>query len=220
MSRGLLFLFLALGGCASVPTATRFDCKAYQPTNPDQVVIKVSLENMMIYVVEGDRLLLVTPTTIGTAEKPTPKGKFKVFQKIEQKRSNTYGFHVSSDTIRPGTRANTPAGCRYAGYPMPYWVEFHPGYGFHAGCVWPEPRSHGCLRLHPNVAPKFYALAKKGTTVWIADRFPEDQTVGRGVPRPTDYANPDPPASVLISAQAFPKIAGSLFESGPVPLLR
>jgi hypothetical protein len=203
---------LFLGGCASVGPRTEFHSKAFRPTNPEDVRIKVSLENQMIYVVEGSRVLLATPTTIGTPENPTPKGQFTVFQKIEKKRSNTYGFHVAADSIQPGTRSGTPAGCRYVGYPMPYWVEFAPGYGFHSGCVWPMPRSHGCLRLHKNVAPKFFALARMGTPVLIADRHPEDATVGRGMARPMDYADPDPPATVLISDQAFPPFPGPLFE--------
>ena len=209
---------LFLVSCSSLPNQP-YDCKAYRPTNPDAVEIKVSLSNMMIYVVEGNRLLLATPTTIGTPDHPTPKGHFKVFQKIADKRSNTYGFHASSDTIRPGTRDATPSGYRYVGYPMPYWVEFAPGYGFHSGCVWPVPRSHGCLRLHKNVAAKFFALAKDGTPVYIADHQPEDNTVGRKVTRPTDYADPDPPASILITEQAFSRSNSPLFEAEPAPVL-
>lgn len=211
-------LTLGLFSCSSVSTKP-YDCKAYRPANPSAVEIKVSLSNSMIYVVEGNRLLLATATTIGTPENPTPKGHFKVFQKIAHKRSNTYGFHATSDAIRPGTRSATPAGARYVGYPMPYWVEFSPGYGFHAGCVWPMPRSHGCLRIHPNVAPKFFELAREGTPVYIADHLPEDQTVGRNVPRPTDYAEPDPPASFLISDQYFAQMPRAFFEETPAPAL-
>jgi hypothetical protein len=209
---------LFLVSCSSLPKGT-YDCKAYRPTNPSAVEVKVSLANSMIYVVEGNKLLLATPTTIGTPENPTPVGHFKVFQRIPDKRSNTYGFHVSSDAIRPGTRDATPAGSHYVGYPMAYWVEFAPGYGFHSGCVWPMPRSHGCLRIHKNVAPKFFELAKEGTPVYIAQHQPEDETVGRKVSRPTDYADPDPPATILISDQAFARPSGALFEDAPAPLL-
>ena len=211
-------LTLCFVSCSSLPNAP-YDCKAYRPANPSAVQIKVSLANSMVYVVEGNRLLLATATTIGTPENPTPKGHFKVFQKIAHKRSNTYGFHASSNVIKPGTRDATPSGYRYVGYPMPYWVEFSPGYGFHAGCVWPMPRSHGCLRIHKNVAPKFFELAREGTPVYIADHQPEDQSVGRNVPRPTDYADPDPPAAFMISDQYFAQSGGPLFEDVPAPLL-
>ena len=226
MTRSLTFVLAAsllalLSGCTSLLVDSQpFDSKAYRPHNPDNVRIKVSLQNMMTYVLEGNRVLLVTPVTIGTAQDPTPKGDFKIWRKLEKKRSYTYGFHIVGNTIRPGKSANTPSGGRYVGFPMPYWLEFAPGYGFHAGGVWPTPRSHGCLRVHPNVAPKLFFMVKNGTPVNIANTQPEDYTIGRGIARPTDYAEPDPPAATLISPAAFPAPPANLFEPEPLPLLR
>jgi len=82
---------------------------------------------------------------------------------------------------------------------MPYWVQFKPEYGFHAGAVWPTAHSHGCIRIHPNVAPKFFALVHEGTPVTIATSLPEDATVGKNVTRPNDYAWKDKSAALLIS---------------------
>ena len=222
ISRPLILLLgcAAITGCTFGPTASApYNSKAWRPQNPNNVKISVSLRNKMAYVTEGRRVLLVTPVTIGTAEDPTPKGDFKIFRKLEKKRSYTYGFHILGNTIRPGKSANTPSGGRYAGYPMPYWLEFAPGYGFHSGGVWPVPRSHGCLRVHKNVAPKLFFMIKSGTPVHIADWLPEDQTIGRNIPRPTDYAEPDPPASVLITPQAFPAPPAALYEAEPAPAI-
>jgi hypothetical protein len=94
---------------------------------------------------------------------------------------------------------------------MAWWVGFSPGYGFHQGYVWPIPRTHGCLRLHKNVAPKFYALVRIGTPVNIATTQPEDQTIGKNLQRPTDYKDPDPPASLMVSPAAFEPPKGPLF---------
>ncbi|MEM0968900.1 MAG: L,D-transpeptidase [Verrucomicrobiota bacterium] len=217
-------LFLSSGallvGCAVTSSPPPFQSIAYQPTDAKNITIKVSLQTMNTYVLEGDKLLLATPVTIGTDSDPTPTGDFKVFQKIERKRSNTYGFHVAaSGEIRPGERRHTPSGDRYVGYPMPYWLEFHPGYGFHSGGVWPQPRSHGCLRVHHTVAPKLFAMCPTGTKVIIADSLPEDATVGKMIVRPTDYADPDPPPSVLITSAAFPPPPSHLYQAGPAPLL-
>jgi hypothetical protein len=217
----LALTLLALGsvawftGCAGTRTAMggRYDAVAYKPHNPDNVRVKVSLQNRAVYVMEGDRPLLVTATAIGTPSNPTPKGNFRVFNKIAQKRSGSYGFSVNGSSIVP-CKASAATG-RYVGFPMAYWVEFSPAYGFHEGSVWPMPRTHGCLRLHKNVAPKFYALAKMGTPVNIAESQPEDATVGRNLRRPTDYADPDPPASVLISSSIFTSPAGPLLVDGP-----
>lgn len=180
-----------------------YNAVAYKPRNPDNVRIKVSLQNRAVYVMEGNDPLLVTATAIGTPQNPTPKGNFRVFKKIEKKRSGSYGFSVSGDSVRP-VKASQATG-RYVGFPMPYWVEFSPAYGFHEGAVWPtvEGRTHGCLRLHKSVAPKFFALAKMGTPVSIAETQPEDATLGRDLKRPQDYRDPDPPGHVIITPAVF-----------------
>jgi hypothetical protein len=209
-------LSLALG-VLGVSCATKdlgeYDAPAYRPANQKNVKVKVSLQNRMVYVMEGNRALLVTPTAIGKPGNETPTGNFQAFNRIEKKRSNTYGYFVKGNQIIPGKSSNTPSGYRYVGFPMPYWVEFKSAYGFHAGSVWPVPRSHGCLRLHPNVAPKFFALVPAGTPIHIAHTQPEDQTLGKNVRRPTDYADPDPPAAVMISSAAFPAPKGPLFAN-------
>lgn len=208
-------LVAALGSSCVTTTANKggaYDCPAHRPTNPKNVAVKVSLHNRMVYVMEGSRPLLVTPTCIGKPGSATPTGHFKAFNKIAKKRSGTYGYHVAGGSIRPGTSRNKPSSARYVGYPMAWWVEFASGgYGFHSGCVWPMPRTHGCLRLHENVAPKFYALVPEGTPIHIAQTQPEDSTLGRNVPRPTDYANPDPPLPMMISDAIFKQPKGPLF---------
>ncbi len=204
-----------LSGCSSTQVVTRRgpdpDPIAYRPKNPNNVRIKVSLSKQQVYVMEGDKPLLVAATCVGTPEKPTPKGHFRVTRREKYKRSYTYGFWKKGDDIRPGKSSQPPGpGYTYIGYPMQYWVEFKPTYGFHLGYVWPVPRSHGCLRLHKNVAGKFFELAKEGTPIHIADTQPEDETIGRNVPRPSDYNDPDPPAHVLVSEAAFIQPKGPL----------
>ncbi|MDB4947330.1 MAG: erfK, partial [Labilithrix sp.] len=153
-----------------------YDSPAYRPHNPSAVRVKVSLSQQMVYVMEGNRPLLVTATCVGMPQKPTPRGNFTVYNKIAKKRSGSYGFGVSGGTITPAEASKARG--RYVGYPMPYWVEFSPGYGFHSGYVHPFGKSHGCLRLHPNVAPKFFALVREGTPVNIANSQPEDAILG------------------------------------------
>jgi lipoprotein-anchoring transpeptidase ErfK/SrfK len=217
----LAFTLLALGaatwlsGCAGGPMAKRsaYNVVAYKPKNPDNVRVKVSLSNRAVYVLEGDTPLLVTPVAIGLPIKPTPTGSFHVTNKIEHKRSGAYGFSVNGDSIRP-CKASDATG-RYVGFPMAYWVEFAPGYGFHEGAVWPIPRSHGCLRLHKTAAPKFWALTKIGTPVNIAQTQPEDATIGKDLKRPQDYKDPDPPAAILISDRAFTSPSGPVLVDRP-----
>jgi hypothetical protein len=82
-------------------------------------------------------------------------------------------------------------------------VEFAPSYGFHQGWVWPVPRSHGCIRLHPNDAGKFFQLVRVGTAIKIAKTQPEDRTLGARFNRPRDYNSPDAPSALLVSPSYF-----------------
>lgn len=200
-------VFSLLGGC--ITPKTNPNPPAYKPHNPANVRVKVSLSKQQVYVMEGDRALLVAATCGGSANKGrTPTGNFTIFNKNAQRRSNTYGFYVNGSTICEA-KAGHGSG-RYVGHPMPYWVEFSSGYGFHQGDVWPVPHTFGCLRLHKNVAPKFFALVHEGTPVNIAHSQPEDLTVGLNVPRPVDYEAPEPPASFVISDRVFTAPTGPL----------
>ena len=192
-----------LGGCVT-PISSDPDPVAYKPHNPANVRVKVSLFKQQVYVLEGDRPLLVAATCIGMPGKATPYGNFTLYGKNARKRSGSYGFYINGNRVC-AAEAGHGSGT-YVGYPMLYWVEFAPSYGFHQGYVWPVPRTHGCLRLHKNVAPKFFALVHEGTPISIARTQPEDQTIGLNVPRPHDYNDPDPDPAFLASSQVFDQI--------------
>src|SRR5258708_33715118 len=118
----------------------------------------------MIYVMEGDHPLLITPCTIGVPGKGTPTGGYRVTQKIKDKRSASYGFWVKGNEVIPGEAGRAPgSGFPYVGYPIPYWGEFKPGHGFHGGAVWPVAHSPGCGRIPPHVAPQFFAFGGSST---------------------------------------------------------
>jgi lipoprotein-anchoring transpeptidase ErfK/SrfK len=196
---------------STVSTGGPYRVTAKRPNNPANVRVKVSLSKQNIYVMEGERVLMAVATTVGTPEKPTPKGNFTIYRKEENKRSNTYGFRVQGDRVIPAKSSDNIKG-RYVGYPMGYWVEFKPAYGFHQGYVHPRPRSHGCLRLKGEAAAKFYALVRIGTPVNIADTQPEDATIGPKIVRPDDSRLPDIPSNVVITSAAFQKPSGPLFD--------
>jgi hypothetical protein len=195
-----------LGGCSTTSnfSSGTYHVDAYAPTSSGDVHVLVSLRAEMVYVMEGDRPLMVTPVSIGTSDHPTPTGHFTVMEKNPTKRSGEYGFWVNGNDIRPGSSGSPPGpGFSYVGYPMANWVEFEPGFGFHEGYVWPIPRSHGCIRIHRNASVKFFKLVQIGTPVTIANSLPEDDTIGRNIVHPSDYKDPDPPASEMISPSYF-----------------
>jgi len=205
-----LAVMLCLGGCATTTFRTTYDQPAYKPKDPSKVVVKVSLNKQMVYVMEGNRPLLVTACCVGLPAHPTPKGNFCVTNKIRNKRSGEYGFSVLRDAIVPCEVSKAHG--RYIGYPMPYWVEFTPGYGFHLGWVWPVPKSHGCIRLHANDAGDFWELTRIGTPIKIANTQPEDETLGAKAPRPQDYNDPDLPAALLTAQKYFEQIKQGVLQ--------
>jgi lipoprotein-anchoring transpeptidase ErfK/SrfK len=156
------------------------------------VSVKVSTGKQAVYVMEGSRVLMATPCSVGTAQDPTPKGNFKIYKKHFDKR------RISS----PG-----------AGYPMTYWCEFLPAYGLHWGFVKPYPCTHGCIRMPKWSAAKFFNLVSLGTPIHIAASQPEDATVGASLPVLDDTSLPDPPHSYLHSPQVFEdaKYKGAMF---------
>lgn len=182
---------------------------AYKPNDPSKVRVAVSLAKQNIYVMEGDRCLMAVACSVGLAEKPTPRGNFTIYSKQEHKRSGSYGFSVNGNNVVPSTGGGSG---RYVGYPMGYWCEFAPAYGFHQGFVHPTPRTHGCIRLHGEAAPKFYALVRIGTPVSIATTQPEDSTLGSKVVRVDDSRAPDPDPRFMITDAAFTKPSGQLLE--------
>ena len=182
---------------------------AYKPNDPSAVRVKVSLSKQNIYVMEGDRCLMAVACSVGIASKPTPKGSFTIYSKQEHKRSGSYGFSVEGNSVVPSTGGGSG---RYVGYPMGYWCEFAPAYGFHQGFVHPAPRTHGCIRLKGEAAAKFYALVRIGTPVNIANSQSEDATIGPKVQRVDDSKTPDPDPHLMITDAAFQKPTGPLLE--------
>src|SRR5881397_2473378 len=200
-----------LAGCGTTRVAggKAYHVTAYRPHDPSAVRVKASLSKENIYVMEGDRCLMAVACSVGTPAKPTPKGNFTIYSKQEHKRSGSYGFSVQGDRVVPSTGGGPG---RYVGYPMGYWCEFAPAYGFHQGFVHPNPRTHGCIRLHGEAAPKFFALVRIGTPVNIATTQPEDETLASGVQRVDDSKTPDPDPHIMVSEAAFEKPSGPLLE--------
>lgn len=179
-------------GCVSTPTgggsSKNYKVVAYKPHNPANVRVKVSTSTQHVYVMEGDRLLMAVQGCVG-ADGSTPKGNFRIFNKIKNKR-----------------RISQPD----AGYPMAYWCEFKSAYGFHEGFVHPRPRTHGCVRLHKEAAARLFALTSIGTPVNIATTQPEDAKYGSKVRKLDESRDPDPPRAFMMSSAWFRDPAGPL----------
>lgn len=182
-----------LSGCAggARPTGS-YKVTAFKPKNPSSVKVKVSTSTQHVYVMEGERLLMAVQGCVG-ANGSTPMGNFRINNKIKNKR-----------------RISQPD----AGYPMAYWCEFKPAYGFHEGFVWSVPRTHGCIRLHKEAAARLFALVQPGTPVNISTTQPEDRQFGHFVRKLDQRNDPDPPRSLMMSPAWFQDPAGPLLVEG------
>lgn len=184
---------LFLTGCGTMTTASSsgsYRVVAHKPQDPSKVEVKLSLSTQNLYVVEGDRLLMAVQGNVGKPGAATPTGNFTIYSKEKKRR-----------------RQSEPD----RGYPMAYWCEFKPAYGFHEGFVHPAPHTHGCVRLHREAAARLFALTRIGTPVTIQHSLPEDKKWGSQVRRLDQSKDPDPPRSVMM--------ADSWFQDPPGPLL-
>jgi hypothetical protein len=183
---------ILFSSCSNVPSGGSglaayhaYDRPTKLPKNPSAVKVKVSLSKQRTYVMEGSEVLLSMPVSVGAPGSVTPTGNFTIFNKVEKKRANTHGYAYSGNQIKKTMLSSRPPGWSFKGTPMPFWCEFKANYGFHTGWVKHTPCTHGCIRMHENLAPKFYRLVKVGTPVSIAYSQPEDSTVGN-IPLPPD----------------------------------
>jgi lipoprotein-anchoring transpeptidase ErfK/SrfK len=180
-----------------------YDRPASLPANPGNVRVKVSIDKSMAYVLEGDKPLLVMPVGVGKAATPTPQGSFRIFNKQHYRRANTHGFGIRNGQVRRTYLKDRLPGESFKGTPMPYWCEFKPAYGFHTGWIRPYPHTNGCIRMHFNVAPKFFKLVSNGTPVHIARSQPEDATLGNIPLPPSADGLVDHPADYYLSDKYF-----------------
>jgi lipoprotein-anchoring transpeptidase ErfK/SrfK len=134
--------------------------------------ILISLREQRAYLYRGKEVVSEANISTGREGYATPAGNFRVRRKDRDHRSGLYGDYVDDDgdivkanvDVRKHRR---PRGAHYVGAPMPYFVEFHPGYGLHAGERPGYPASHGCVRLSYWKARQFYHASKIGTRVTI-----------------------------------------------------
>ncbi|HEY1048901.1 MAG TPA: L,D-transpeptidase, partial [Prosthecobacter sp.] len=136
---------LTLSQCAAVKKREmyghEFDPPATAPSNINNVKVKVSTGAQRVYVMEGSKVLLATPCSVGT-NGSTGSGTHRIGYKEAGRR-----------------RQSEPD----RGYPMAYWQEWKSAYGMHWGFVKPYPCTHGCIRLPMKSAAKIFAMTRVGT---------------------------------------------------------
>ncbi len=135
-----------------------------------RIVIDLSDQEASLY--RGQHVAARSRISSGREGHRTPVGRFSVIRKDEDHRSSLYGDYVNSrgGVVKANIdvrRQRRPRGAHYRGAPMPFFVEFLPSYGLHAGYLPGEPASHGCIRLPYWRARQFYNAVRVGTPVVV-----------------------------------------------------
>jgi lipoprotein-anchoring transpeptidase ErfK/SrfK len=159
----------ALSGCDTVSDLVTSNLPETHSGRPS---IVVSLREQEAYLYRGKNRTASSRISSGQEGYRTPIGRFQVIRKDEDHRSNVYGDYV--DASRKVVKANVdsrrdrkPPHSHFVGAPMPYFLEFSPGYGLHQGYLPGEPASHGCIRMPYWKARQYYQAARIGTLVVV-----------------------------------------------------
>src|SRR5437016_3576880 len=137
-------MLMALSGCSTVNDLITSNLPE---SHSGRATIVVNLREQEAYLYRGGYRTASSRISSGREGYRTPVGGFQVIRKDEDHRSSLYGHFV--------------------GAPMPYFLEFSPGYGLHQGYLPGVPASHGCIRMPYWKARQFYNAAHIGTSVVV-----------------------------------------------------
>ena len=166
---GILGLFLIFNGCS---TLTEMVESNLPERHGGRASIRVDLSEQEAYLYRGKQLVATSRISSGREGYRTPTGRFEVIRKDIDHRSSVYGSYVDAggNVIRPNVdrrRDRQPRHTHFEGAPMPFFLEFSPGYGLHQGYLPGVQASHGCIRMPYWKARQFYNAAHIGTPVIV-----------------------------------------------------
>jgi|SRR5450432_2079343 len=159
----------ALSGCDTMSELVTSNLPEGHSGRPS---IVVDLGEQEAYLYRGGFMTASSRISSGREGYRTQVGHFKVIRKDEDHRSSLYGAYVddSDEIVKANVdirRDRKPPHSHFVGAPMPYFLEFSPGYGLHQGYLPGEPASHGCIRMPYWKARQFYNAARVGTPVIV-----------------------------------------------------
>jgi lipoprotein-anchoring transpeptidase ErfK/SrfK len=162
-------VFFCLGGCDTVTDLVTSNIPDMHTGRPS---ILVELGEQQAYLYKGRDEVASSRISTGREGYHTPTGRFRVILKDQYHRSSVYGYYADEDDqclkdnidIRKDRK---PPGAHFVGASMPFFLEFAPGYGLHAGYLPGFPASHGCVRMPYWKARQFFNTAEVGTLVVV-----------------------------------------------------
>jgi lipoprotein-anchoring transpeptidase ErfK/SrfK len=168
----LILAAAALSSCGTYNTVSDLVTSHVPERHAGKPSIVVDLGEQQAYLYRGKYRTAASRISSGREGHRTPLGRFRVIRKDIDHRSSLYGSYVDdSGRVVKGNvdsrKDPKPPHSHFQGAPMPFFVEFSPGYGLHQGYLPGVPASHGCIRLPYWKARQFYEAAHLGTTVTV-----------------------------------------------------
>ena len=133
----------------------RVDRSALQKVSSSETSVIVDVSRQRAYLLADGEVVVDTPVSTARAGKHTPRGEFKITQRVKHgKKSTIYGCD------------------------LPYWMRLNQSaIGMHIGDLPGYPASAGCIRLPAEIAPIMFEMTKSGTTVKVVDSWQPQMTV-------------------------------------------
>ncbi len=152
--------------------------------NGKNTKLKIDISEQRVRLYVDGKVALCSPCTTGAKrklepntrtirDKSTPKGTFKITEKISDKRSTIFGkFYRNGKMVYKGDRRKYRGPkAKYKGASLKNWMRLtSSGIGLHASkYVKRHPGSNGCIRLPYKVAHTIFSKVNTGTKVSIVN---------------------------------------------------
>ncbi len=152
--------------------------------NGKNTKLKIDISEQRVRLYVDGKVALCSPCTTGAKrklepntrtirDKSTPKGTFKITEKISDKRSTIFGkYYRNGKMVYKGDRRKYRGPkAKYKGASLKNWMRLtSSGIGLHASkYVKRHPGSNGCIRLPYKVAHTIFSKVNTGTKVSIVN---------------------------------------------------
>ena len=140
-------------------------------TENSKIVVRLGAQRGALYV--NDEIAMDSPVCTGRSSYETPRGSFRIIEKVRDYRSRSYGsvYNASGDRVNSDATSSSPvpSGGKFVGASMPLWMRIKDGYGLHVGRVLRDADSHGCVRIPQEACSYLFEKCGEGTRVVIED---------------------------------------------------
>ncbi|MBN8456293.1 MAG: L,D-transpeptidase [Verrucomicrobia bacterium] len=142
-------------------------------TNPENSSLRILTGKQRGLLMNGEDIVMDYPICSGRNGYETPKGEYRISEKVVDKRSNRYGriYDSEGDCVNSDAdilKDQVPEGGRFEGAAMRYWMRLtNDGIGHHIGPVKRYRASHGCIRGPGSAVPIVHNKVKLGTKVVV-----------------------------------------------------